>query len=158
MLPCKGDCSALVMKGGSLTLSRVHCPCPLVARREAGPGPPRLGCLALSWASVLLSDLNRLRAHRPLPRGMRSSCWQQRYLLASGPGCGKGAALVVLAVVIFSRMLGGDSLADRYSLDALAWHQGIRKQEPPDTPWGAQLAGWLRSSRGVGLLSREDWV
>lgn len=61
------------------------------------------------------------------------------YLPASGLGCGKAAALVVRAVVIFSVMLGGDSLSNRHSLEALAWHQGIRKQKPPDTPWVAQL-------------------
>lgn len=60
-----------------------------------------LGGLALSRASVLLSDLCRLRTHRPLLRGMRSSCWQQRYCLASGLGCGKGAPLVVHTGVIF---------------------------------------------------------
>lgn len=92
-----------------------------------------LGCLAVSRASVLLSDLCGLRTHRPLLRGMRSGCWQQRYLLASGLGCGKGAALVVLTVVIFSEVLSGDSLSHRCRPDALAWHQVTSKQKPPDT-------------------------
>ena len=51
----------------------------------------------------------------------------------------KGAALVVLAVVIFSEMLGGDSLAHTYRPDALAWRQVMRKQKPPDTLCVAQL-------------------
>lgn len=95
-----------------------------------------LGCLALSQASVLLSDLCRLRTHRPLPRGMRSSCWQRRYCLASGLGCGKGAALVVLTVVVlFSEVLSGDSLPHRCGPGAPAWHRVMRRQKPPDQPW-----------------------
>lgn len=81
---------------------------------QARPGPPRLGRLATSWASVLLSDLSRLRTHRPLPGGMRSNCWQQRYLLASGLGCEKGAALAVPAVVIFSEVPSEDSLSNTH--------------------------------------------
>ena len=108
-------------------------PLPPGCREEGQARSSWLGCLALSRASVLLSDLCRLRTHRPLPRGMRSSCWQQRYLLASGLGCGKGAPLVVLTgVVIFSEVLSGDSLSHRCGPDALAWHQVVRKQKPPN--------------------------
>lgn len=104
---------------------------------QARPGPPGLGCLAMSRASVLLSDLCRLRTHRPLPRGMRSNCWQQRYLLASGLGCAKGAALAVVAVVIFNEVPSEDSPSNTYYCrpDASAWHEAVRKQKPPDTPW-----------------------
>lgn len=113
---------------------------------QARPGPPWLGCLAMSWASVLLSDLCRLRTHRPLPRGMRSNCWQQRYLLASGLGCGKGAALAVLAVVIFNEVPSEDSPSNTYRPDALVWHEAVRKQKPPDTSWpnSSQLRCVLR--------------
>ena len=108
-------------------------PLPPGCREEGWARSPWLGCLALSRASVLLSDLCRLRTHRPLPRGMRSSCWQQQYRLASGLGCGKAAPLVVLTgVVIFSEVLSGDSLSHRCGPDALAWHQVVRKQKPPD--------------------------
>jgi hypothetical protein len=62
---------------------------PLVTGREAGPGLPGLDCLTMSWASVLLSDLCRLRTHRPLLRGMRSRRWHSSTSRPQGWDVGK---------------------------------------------------------------------
>ena len=47
----------------------------------------------------------------------------------------KSVLVVLAAVVIFSEVPSGDSLSNKYRPDAMAWHEVIKKQKPPDTPW-----------------------
>lgn len=107
-------------------------PLPLVVGRKAGPGPPgwaawpcpgRLSCSQISAGSAPTAHC----------REEWSSCWQQRYRLASGLGCGKEEhTLVVLTgVVIFSEVLSEDSChTDVGRCPGLA--SGGEKAKPPD--------------------------
>lgn len=107
---------------------------------EGGRARSSLAGLPGSVLGVCLALRSQQAPHPPPTAGRNEvKLWQPPDLLASGLGCGKGAALVVVAVVIFSVMLGGDSLSNRHRLAALAWHQGRRKPKPPDAPWVAQL-------------------
>lgn len=110
VLPCKGDCSALVMRWGSLTLLRVRGRCPLAAGGRLGQG------LLAAWPDRVPGArlaLRSLRAPHPPPTAERD---EAKLLAAAGPP-GLGAAVwgrsspgSPTAAAVFGQGLSGDSL------------------------------------------------